>query len=89
MSAVNILPQRFTDEYAAMAEHDGSVMERLRELQRQRDAGEIDKATFEQRYRALDQEVGQSCVNCGRRPAAVRYDAATVLCGICVLTGAR
>jgi hypothetical protein len=77
-----------TDEYTAMAEHDGSIMQRLRELQRRRDAGEIDQATFEARYAALDQEVGQPCASCGRKPAAVRRGA-TALCGLCVLAGAR
>jgi predicted membrane chloride channel (bestrophin family) len=76
------------NELKTMAEQDGEIITRLRKLQRQRRDGEIDAATFDTAYAALNAEVDTLCA-CGRAAAVVRMRGQPSRCGWCVLEGTR
>lgn len=78
----NTILARHRDEVDRMAETDGDIILRLRELQRQHQAGEISAGEFDRAYRALNAEVDRQCDRCGGSPAPFLHRRQT-LCGRC------
>lgn len=77
-----IILTRHRDEHDRLAETDGDIILRLRELQRQHQAGEISALEFDRAYRALNAEVDAQCDRCGGGPAPFKHGRQT-LCGRC------
>lgn len=71
-----------TQEHAALASQDGDIVQRLRALQRQRQAGEITAVEFDRAYLALNREVDSQCDRCGATPAPLRRGR-SIYCGRC------
>jgi len=71
----------------ALTDQDGAIIDRLRALQAQHQAGAISITEFDTAFQALHREAGELCA-CGRDVVSLLADDGSSICAACWLAGA-